>query len=426
MQIGIGHNGGPALDSASPGAVTVKLGEKFLQLFQPAQHKAFYGGRGSAKSHAIATYLVIVASNSTQRIVCARQFQNSINDSVKELIENKIKALGLLEQFTITEREIVHRGTGSRFTFVGLDRNPHSIKSLEGADICWVEEASTINNRSMEILIPTIRKPGSSIIWSWNPDHETDPVDQFFRGTNNPKWIRPADSIIQRVGIEDNPWFYSTSMPNQMWQMMVGNFNRYRHIWLGEYDHDYEGKVFPSVVIGSMEVPEYAAPRYGMDFGFGSDPSCVVKVYVMHDTRTVYIAREYYGHVTLAQLPAGIKSVIADTDDLIRADSSQPGTIEHLNGQGFNIVGAKKGPGSVKSGITWLQGFRILIDPSCEFMREEARLYSWQKDKLSGKRLSVPVDAHNHLWDAVRYATESAQAESEDDDEDSGSLLVRF
>lgn len=404
------------------------IGERFLQLFKPARHKAFFGGRGSAKSHSIATVLVIIAAHSCKRIVCARQFQNSLRDSSKELIEQKIKALGLADQYTILEREIIHKTTGSRFTFIGLDRNPDSAKSLEGADICWVEEARTINQRSMEILIPTIRKPGSEIWWSWNPENRNDPVDDYFRGNGKERenWLPPVNSIIQEVGIEDNPWFYQTEMPNEMWYMKQGNLKRFEHIWGGSYDDDFEGKVFSNVMIGRIPVPDYVAPRYGMDFGFGNDPSFVVKVYVMEAARQIYIAREFMGRTALRDLPASILTVVDDESDLIKADSSQPGTIDHLCSQGFNLVGAKKGPGSVKSGINWLQSYQIVIDPECEHMREEARLYSWQKDRLTGQKLSVPVDAHNHGWDAVRYATEDCQIEPEALDSDGGVLRLRM
>jgi phage terminase large subunit len=420
------HNGGPPLDDAP----RLLLGEKFIPLFSPARHKAFFGGRGSAKSHSIATVLTLIAAQRTVLIVCARQFQNSIRDSVKELIESKIRSLGLSEHFTVYEREIIHNGTGSRFIFIGLDRNPESAKSLEGADICWVEEARTINARSMEILIPTIRKPGSEIWWSWNPEHEDDPVDDYFRGTStlrkNKDWKPPPNSIIQKVGIEDNPWFYQTTMPNEMWHMLNGNPARYRHVWLGEYDNDYESKIFSNIVIGRMDIPGSIQPRYGMDFGFGSDPSAVVKVYVINSLRRVYIAKEFCGRIPLRDLPSAMDAVVESRDDPIVADSSQPGSIDHLRSAGFNVLPAKKGPGSVKAGINWLQGYTIFIDPECEAMREEARLYSWQVDRLTGKRLPVPVDAHNHLWDAVRYATEDAQVEPDEADDDGGVIKLRI
>lgn len=416
-------NGGPPLDDHN-----LVFGEKFLHLFTPARHKAFFGGRGSGKSHAVATYLVIVSSQSCKRIVCARQFQNSIADSSKTLIEIKIKELGLSDQFRITDREIVHIYTQSRFTFIGLDRNPDSAKSLEGADICWIEEARTINARSMEILIPTIRKPGSELIWTWNPEKPDDPVDDYFRGNHNVpgrKFVAPPNSIICDVGIEDNPWFYHTTLPQEMWHMEAGNHTRFLHVWKGGYDESYETKVFTNIIHGRLPITEYMAPRYGIDFGFGQDPFAIVKLYVNNLTRQIYIARTASGRFPLRDLPLVIDSVIESRDDLIRADPSGAIEIDHLQSQGFNVIKAHKPAGSVKSGISWLQGYQIWIDPDCEDMREEARLYSWQVDKLTRKVLSVPVDAHNHLWDSVRYATESDQTEPDVPPQDGGVINVR-
>jgi phage terminase large subunit len=426
---GIGHNGGPVFDEPRP-AVKLYLGEKFLRLFGPERHKAYYGGRGSGKSHAIATVYPLKMAQRTIRLVCARQYQVSIKDSVKELLEQKIKMLGLASEFLIYEREIVHKYTESRATFIGLDRNPDSAKSLEGADSCWVEEARTINARSMEILIPTIRKPGSELVWSWNPENRDDPVDHYFRGNGKleegEQWYAPPNSAIIQVGIEDNPWFYQTAMPQEMWHLMQGNNSRYRHVWLGEYDDTYDTKVFTNVEIGRVDFDllGWTKPRYGMDFGFGSDPSAVVKVYINNLYRVIYVAREFCGHIAIRDLTKALDLVIDSREDEVFADSSQPGTIDHLVSQGYNVVGAKKGPGSLKAGINWLQSYKIVLDPSCAFFRDEARLYSWQVDRMTRKPLPIPVDANNHLWDALRYATEDAQTEGNVPDETGG--VIRF
>jgi phage terminase large subunit len=399
----------------------IVMGKKFADaLFTDARHKAFYGGRGSAKSWSVATYLTSTAARKKKRIVCARQFQNSIRDSSKELLEKRIRALGLSRQYATTERSIIHLGTGSSFLFVGLERNVESLRSLEGADIVWVDEARTIKAKSMEILLPTIRQPGSELIWCWNPEKPTDPVDAYFRDGDP-----PPRSIVVRVDHTDNPFFEQTEMPHELETLKRGNFNRYKHVWLGEYDLSFETKVFSNVEIGHCFVPDNCPPLYGMDFGFGSDPSFVVKLYVIEERKEIYIAAEASGRVPMVQLPAMVRSVVGDTGHLIKADSSQPGTIEFLGNQGINIYPAKKGPGSVKSGILWLQGYKIYINPDCEAMREEAHMYSWMTDKLTGKALSVPIDSNNHGWDSVRYATESAQTETGSRDEDGGVLQLK-
>jgi phage terminase large subunit len=402
------------------------MGEKFVSTLVPqARHKALYGGRGSGKSWAVATYLIIEAGKSRKRIVCARQFQNSIRDSSKELIEKRIRDLGVEEQFLITDRSITCGVSGSEFLFMGLERNVESIRSLEGADIVWVEEARTISAKSMEVLLPTVRKAGSSLIWTWNPEQPTDPVDAYFR-----KGEKPPRSIVTFVDYRDNPYFKSTELVSEMEVLKNGNLARYKHVWLGEYDTKHESKVFPNVRIGRLIPPEDVPPRYGLDFGFGTtssgDPSAIIKVYANDRKRQIYIAAEAVARVTMDQLPAMIRGVISDDADLIKADASQPGTIEFLQRRGLNISAAKKGPASVKSGIVFLQSYDIVIDPSCEHMREEARLYSWMTDKLTGQILSVPVDQHNHGWDAIRYAVEDVSLEGRDGVEDDTGGVLRL
>jgi len=405
--------------AARKAAAEAQLGQKFIDtLFADYRHKALHGGRGSAKSWSVATYLPIKASQQRKRIVCARQFQNSIRDSSKELVEKRIHALGLAPQFDITERYITHKGTKAQFLFIGLERNVESIRSLEGADTVWIEEARNTSAKSMEILLPTVRAAGSELIWTWNPEKPTDPVDAYFR-----KGPLPPRTIATRVSYHDNPYFNQTEMPAEMEVLKAGNYARYRHVWEGEYDLSFETKVFTNVRIGRPEIPSDTPPYYGMDFGFGNDPSFVVKLFVLPG-RKIYIAREAYGRVTMDQLPHLVRSVIRDEGDLVRADSSQPGTIEFLTSRGLNITAARKGPGSVKSGIMFLQGYEIIIDPDCEKMREEAHLYSWMTDKLTNQTLSTPVDAYNHGWDAVRYATEDVAVDTALDDDPTGGVLT--
>jgi phage terminase large subunit len=403
----------------------VRIGVPHLRtLFTPARHKALFGGSGSGKSYAAATYLTITAARANKRIICARQFQNSIRDSSKELVEKRIQALGLERQFDVIEREIIHKQTRAQFIFIGLDRNVDSIRSLEGADVVWVEEARTISSKSMEILLPTIRKQGSEIIWCWNPEQPTDPVDAYFR-SGNP----PPRSIVTKVTYEDNPYFFKTEMLHEMEVLRKGNPDRYKFIWLGQYDNKYESKVFPNTRTGRLDIPANCPPRFGLDFGFGADPSAMIKLYVLERSRQIYICAEAFGRPTLDQLPAFIRSVCPRDGDLITADSSQPGTIEFLVSRRLNIVGARKGSGSVQSGINFLQGYEIVIDPNCESMRDEARYYSWNVDRLTNKVLpGNPVDAFNHGWDSVRMAVEDLTfgADALDDDEHGGVIELKM
>lgn len=423
--VALGPNGQPQ----------IYFGEKFLPLFEPYRHKAYFGGRGSGKSHAFAEALALITSKKTKRVVCGRQFQNSIKDSVKELLEQKMRAFGMVGKggYKIYDREIVHEGNESRYSFIGLDRNPDSAKSLEGADICWIEEARTVNRRSMEIIIPTIRTPGSEVWWSWNPEFETDPVDEYFRSPKSLELtekfadIPGAGRLVVAVDYNDNPYFYQTPLAQEMEYMRLGNEARYKHIWLGAYDDAYDTKIFSDIEIGRILVPEHIPARYGMDFGFGGDPFFMVKLYIIEAAKTIYIAREATGHVPLRELPTHMLTVLDDPSDYVKADSADPGSIDHLNSNGFNLDGAKKGPGSVRTGINWLQGYHIVIDPECQEMREAARMYTWQVDKLTKKKLNVPVHTFSHAWDACRYACEDhiLNEAADDDDGEAGLMKVK-
>jgi len=172
-------------------------------------------------------------------------------------------------------------------------------------------------------------------------------------------------------------------------------------------------------------VPVNCPPRYGLDFGFSVDPSFIVKVYVIEKAKQVYIAAEASGRVTMDQLPALIGSVVRDPDDIVKADSSAPGIIEFIQSRGFNAVAAHKGPKSILTGITFLQGYQIVIDPNCEEMRTEARCYSWMTDRISGQVIpGNPIDAYNHGFDATRYAVEDLIHGAALAEEDSGFMLL--
>jgi len=192
------------------------------------RYKAFHGGRGGGKSHAFAIALVSLAAKQEIRVLCCREIQNSIKDSSKRLIEDKINAAGLGWFFTSTETEI--RGlNGSIFTFKGLFRNLESITSTEGIDICWIEEADSTSAKSFEKIIPTIRKEGSEIWLSWNPSDEFAPIEQLFRsGTPPPK------TLLREVNYKDNQFFPSV-LEMERQHMLVTNPVLHKHVWEGGY-----------------------------------------------------------------------------------------------------------------------------------------------------------------------------------------------
>ena len=209
---------------------------KLQPLFKKARYKICYGGRGGAKSWGIARALLIMAARKPLRILCAREFQASIKDSVHKLLCDQIEALGLLPFYEITQTSI--RGlNGSEFAFIGLKNNPTNIKSFEGVDICWVEEGQTVSRLSWNILIPTIRKAGSEIWVSFNPDLETDETYQRF--VVKP----PRDAIIIKINWSDNPWFPET-LKLEKDALKERDPQAYNVVWEGMCRRTVDGAIF--------------------------------------------------------------------------------------------------------------------------------------------------------------------------------------
>jgi len=267
----------------------VKVPAAFRGLFEPHRYKAFYGGRGSAKSHSFATALVIMAAQRPLRVVCAREIQNSLRDSVKQLVEDKITTLGLGPRFDCQDK--VTKGlNGSQFTYVGMWRNPDAIKSMEGADIFWGEEASAFSERSLKIIRPTMRKPGSELWFSWNPEFEHDPVDAFFRGDNP-----PPDALIRAVSWSDNPWFADTPLQAEMEFDYATDRARAEHVWGGGYVTAVDGAYFAHQLaaaraagrIGPVAADPLLSCRAFWDLGVNDSTSIWIAQFVGREIRVL-------------------------------------------------------------------------------------------------------------------------------------------
>ena len=371
---------------------------RFSGLKQPARYKIYYGGRGGAKSHSFAEELVKRTAKEPLRILCTREFQSSINDSVHRLISDKINSLGFSEFFTVTQTSITSTA-GAQFIFKGLRRSIQEIKSTEGIDICWIEEAQSISNSSWEILIPTIRKEGSEIWISFNPEQETDPTYQRFVVNT------PPDSIKEKVGWEDNPHLPATLEAERKYMLDVDP-EAYDHVWGGNCRTISDAIVFR----GRFEIDDFGEPApgtrlyYGADWGFSQDPTTLIRSWI--DGDTLKIDQEAYGvGVELDSLPGLFDTVPGAREWPILADNSRPETISHVKRKGFNVSGAVKWPGSVEDGIAVLKGFRkIIIHERCKRTAEEFRLYSYKVDPKTSEILQIIVDKHNHCIDAIRYS----------------------
>lgn len=383
--------------------VDVQLPEYGELLWQPFRHLGLHGGRGGGKSRTIATALVIQATQRHERVLCGREIQKSIKDSVKRLLDDEIDRLGLRAAFTSTETEI--RGPNdSLFLFSGIKGNANGIKSIEGITTFWGEEAQTFSQASIDTVIPTIRAKDSRLIWSWNPDLETDPIDVLLRGDKGP----PPNSIVREVNYTDNPWF-----PDVLREAMEfdrsRDFDKYLHIWEGQYRRNSEARVFKNWRVEEFDSPTNVDYRLGADFGFSIDPSCALRCWV--SGREIYIDYEAWGlNIEIDRLPALFMAIPDAEKWPLVADSSRPETISYLRRNGFPlIIPAVKGARSVEEGVEFLKSYDLVIHPRCQHLIDELTHYSWKVDALTGLVLPILEDKDNHLIDALRYAVESVR-----------------
>ena len=217
---------------------------KMASLFDKARYKVYYGGRGAGKSHSAAKALLILGAKSQIRVLCAREYQTSIKDSVHKLLCDQIELMNLHGFYEITQSSI--RGkNGSEFAFVGLKNNVANVKSYEGVDYCWVEEAQTVSRHSWNTLIPTIRKEGSEIWITFNPELETDETYQRFV-------VRPPEqAVVQKINWSDNPWFPEV-LALEKDSLKSRDPSAYQTVWEGLCRLTVDGAIFAN----EMQVAE--------------------------------------------------------------------------------------------------------------------------------------------------------------------------
>lgn len=379
---------------------TIEVAPAFKDSETPSRYKVWYGGRGGAKSWTVARLLLLRAIEQPLRVLCTREYQSSISDSVHALLSDQIDKMGLDSVYEIKRYSIVSQN-GSTFIFAGLRHNPKKIKGTEGIDIAWVEEADTISNESLNLLIPSIRKPDSEIWFTFNPDSPEDPIYTRFVKTDR------ADAIVRRVNHSDNPWFPEVLRREMEWDR-AHDTDKYLHIWEGEPRTASQAQVFGGRWrIEPIETPDNAQFYFGADWGFSVDPTALVRCYI--DNRTLYIDYEAYGvGVDIDKTGELFDHVPGARDWTITADSARPETINYLKRQGFRIRKSRKGKGSVEDGVEFIKSFNeIVVHPRCKHVIDEMKLYSYKLDRLTGEPTPVLEDKHNHLIDSLRYALEA-------------------
>jgi phage terminase large subunit len=274
-----------------------------------------------------------------------------------------------------------------------------------------VEEAERVSERSWEILIPTIRRTGSEIWVTFNPAQESDPTYQRF--VVNP----PPGAFVRKVSWKDNPWLPDV-LKAELEHLRRTDPDAYLHVWEGGTWTRSDAQVFDKKWIIDDFVADsktWDGPYFGADWGFSTDPTVLLKMWVY--SKCLYVEHEAYRvGCAIVDTPKLFDLIEGSRTHKIRADCSRPETINHVATSGFDCEAAKKWQGSVEDGIEYLRGFeRIVIHPRCKHMVEEARLYSYKADRLTGDILPVVIDRHNHCWDAVRYGLEPMIRDSGED-----------
>lgn len=392
---------------------------KFADLLnKKARYKCYWGGRGSGKSWQIAEALIRIASTRAVMVLCCREYQNSIKDSSHKILKDTIARLGMDALFTVTA-ETIRSKCGAEFIFKGLTGSNsrsagESIKSTEGIDICWLEEAQTTSKNSWNTLKNTIRKPGSEIWVSYNLINEDDPIHDFF------VMNRPAGDhyIVHHVNFDANPYFEGTELWQEMLDDKERDYDLYEHVWLGGPLKISDAIIFggrhsttgqPKTIVETFSDDLWQSAErvnLGLDWGFANDPSAFTRNFIIG--KKLYISHEAYAAgIELDQYEDFLKIVPDWKLWPIKADCSNPAQISHLmRTLGLNIAGAEKWPGSVEDGIAHIKKFeQVVIHPRCKHTAVEFRSkYRYKVDRATGDVLPIVVDKHNHAADAVRYS----------------------
>jgi len=398
-------------------------------------HYGLWGGRGSGKSHSAADAVIELASTRKERVAGAREHMNRIKESSKEVLEQKVKDSPWADDWEMLEYELRNKRTGSVIFFVGLSggsAGPDGVaKALEGITLLWTDEAQLVTQRSLDIILPTVRASGSRCLWTWNPGEDPSPIDQLFRGDHPPE-----RSLISCRLVEDNPHLYRTRLAAEMRSGFARDSeDKFRHIWRGAHLEISDTAVFNDIVRGYLDFDALTGrvgdgtivPLGGMDFGYGgADPSAAVRAYLIQPRAQpgyvpeagfkpiLYVSAEAVERsVPNHQLwelmkAAGLQSVICD--------SAMPLMISALNASGYGSARpALKGAGSLLAGIRKMQSCTILIAPSCPVAYEEIRGLRWKVDPKTNK-IKRPLETvgEDHCIAALRYALSETEITNDD------------
>lgn len=388
----------------------VELPPKLITLFAPPRgslrYRVMRGGRGSGKSFSAAKMAAIWGAIEPLRILCTREYQNTIKDSFHAELKNAIKSCPWLStQYDVGIDYLRHRSNGTEFLFKGLRHNIDGIKSMAQIDLVICEESETIPHSSWQDMLPTIRAEGSEIWIIYNQKRRDSWVAKTFDTGE-----LPPRTLIADINYDGNPFFPAVLNEQRLHDREAMDPALYRHVWEGAYYEQSDAQVFA----GKYEIkefepqPKWDGPYFGVDWGFSQDPTAATKSWVCDDT--LYIEYDYAKvglelDDTASELTAAVPGIEQHT---VIADNARPESISYLKRHGLPYIEAcKKGKGSVEDGISHIKSYvKVVIHPRCKATASEFLLYSYKVDRLSGKIMPDLVDANNHNIDALRYSLE--------------------
>lgn len=389
----------------------------YMRLWDNTRLQIYFGGASSGKSFFIAQRIALDTLNGRNTLVL-RKVARTLRGSCWNEVIKAITALPrtLRDCFNVSKSEMLITATnnGAQILFAGLD-DVEKIKSITPAngvltDI-WIEEATETSYDDFKQLEKRLRgesRHPKRISLSFNPVYKEHWIyGQFFKGWDEGKTEYKADGLsILKATYKDNRFL----TPDDIYALENEQDEYYRNVYtLGNWG------VLGDVIFRNWKVEDLSKLKksadrlyYGLDFGFSSDPSALVKVHYDRKCKRLYVLEEMCERGLTNDLLAKRVQAIAGRD-YVTCDSAEPKSIAELRNYGVNALATKKGKDSVLHGIQWLQQHEIIVDCSCISLRQELTTYQWKRDK-DGNSLAMPEDRNNHLIDALRYALESESA----------------
>lgn len=395
----------------------IPVARQFEPLLAPCRYKGAWGGRGSGKSHFYAERAIERCMRQQTRIVGIREIQKSIDQSVKQLLEDKIKKHNLQGHFDVKDQWILTPHDGI-ITFQGMQNHTaESIKSLEGYDIAWVEEAQTLSQYSLDLLRPTIRNENSELWFSWNAVSPKDPVDELLRGKD-----KISNSIVVEANWRGNPWF-PTSLMDDMEQDKARNYDKYLHVWEGQYRQVLEGAVYADEIRQAIaekritKVPHLAGKPVTTvwDIGFADFTSIWFVQCIGHEFRIIDFYQNQFKKTAhylqvLQDRKYRYDQIILPHDaaeERINTDRTTEQQVMEAFPNAQVVVLPNLGAGYKATGIEAVRNIfeQCWFDEDkCEQGLQALKEYRYEKDETSGAWSRTPLhDDSSHAADAFRY-----------------------